>query len=207
MTTMYLLRHGATAANLENPARLQGRCDPPLVELGLQQARATAEALAHVNFAAAYSSPLTRAMETAKIVAQALPIQPVAELTECHVGRWEGIDWGTIQTTDAVAFANYMADPSRHGYPGGESFTDVLARTTPALQRIFATHVGETFLVVSHHVVIRTYVATTLGLPLKKARGVSLDNCGISIVTHDGTNARVQTVNSTIHLRTDKLSA
>src|SRR6266852_199035 len=62
-TILYLLRHGATEANLANPARLQGRrLDPPLAKLGVRQAEATRDFLAIRPIDQSYSSPLRRAM-------------------------------------------------------------------------------------------------------------------------------------------------
>src|SRR6516162_11281845 len=127
-TTLYLLRHGATEANLANPARLQGRrLDPPLAKLGVRQAEATRDFLAIRPIDHCYSSPMRRAMQTAAIVAapHALAPEPVDALVECDVGRWEGLDWQTIRQNDPDAYERYMSDPGRYGYPGGESFADV----------------------------------------------------------------------------------
>ena len=64
-TILYLLRHGATEANLAKPARLQGRrLDPPLAKLGVRQAEATRDFLAIRPIDQCYSSPLRRAMQT-----------------------------------------------------------------------------------------------------------------------------------------------
>src|SRR5690349_8268948 len=63
-TTLYLLRHAATAANLAHPAILQGcRLDPPLAPLGVRQAMATRDFLAVRPVDACYTSPLIRARE------------------------------------------------------------------------------------------------------------------------------------------------
>src|SRR5262245_32380111 len=101
-TRMYLIRHGATAANLASPPRLQGRrSDPPLSDLGRRQAEATRDALRDQPLAACYCSPLRRAAETADVLAQGRgwPPVPVTGLTECDVGAWEGLDWDTIRST------------------------------------------------------------------------------------------------------------
>src|SRR5262249_39712764 len=94
----------------------------------------------------------------------------------------------------------YMADPAAVPYPGGESFADVHSRAAPALDHLLADHAGQTLLVVSHHVVNRTYLAALLGLPIRLARRISLDNCGISIVMSEGGKITVTTLNSTFHL-------
>jgi len=203
-TTLYLLRHAATEANLAQPARLQGRGnDPPLAPLGLRQAAATRDFLADFPLDACYCSPLRRAAQTAAIVAgpHGLTPQPLDDLTECDIGAWEGLSWDAIRARDPEAYRQSMADPVAFGYPGGESFADVHRRAAPALDRLLRDHPGQTLLVVSHHIVNRTYLAHLLGLPLRLARQVALDNCGISVVTSEGGRAAVSTLNAAFHLR------
>src|SRR5438128_6318365 len=130
-TILYLLRHGATEANLASPARLQGRrLDPPLARLGVRQAEATRDFLAIRPIDHCYSSPLLRAMQTAAILAapHGLSAQPLEALTECDVGRWEGLDWQTVRFLDAEGLRRFEANPAENGYPGGESFGTVYER-------------------------------------------------------------------------------
>ncbi len=203
-TVLYLIRHGATEANLARPPRLQGcRLNPPLAPLGLRQAEATRDFLAIRPIDACYSSPLLRAAQTAGIVAapHGLAPQPLAGLKECDVGRWEGMDWQTIRSRDADAYQRFMANPARHGYPGGESFADVHGRATATLEELLERHAGQAMLVVAHHVVNRTYLAGLLGLTPDLARQVTLDNCGISIVVREGPATSVSTLNAAFHLQ------
>jgi broad specificity phosphatase PhoE len=203
-TTLYLLRHGATEANLARPARLQGRRhDPPLARLGTRQAEATRDFLAVRAIDHCYCSPLLRAVQTAAIVAapHGLTPQPLEALTECDVGRWEGLDWPSIRYLDADAYWRFMTSPGEFGYPGGESFADVARRVTPSLDELLSTHAGEAVLVVAHHVVNRTYLAGLLGLTPNQARQVTLDNCGISVVVRDGEETSVATLNAAFHLQ------
>src|ERR1700677_174599 len=98
-TVLYLIRHGATEANLAQPPRLLGRrLDLPLAPLGIRQAEAARDALAHLPVAACYNSPLIRAAHTAQIVAapHGLTPQKLEALTECDLGRWEGLDWSIV---------------------------------------------------------------------------------------------------------------
>jgi broad specificity phosphatase PhoE len=203
-TTLYLLRHAATEANLARPPRLQGRRhDPPLARLGIRQAEATRDFLAVRPIDHCYSSPLLRAVQTATIVAapHGLSPLPVEALTECDVGSWEGLDWQTIRYLDAEAYHRFMSNPAEHGYPGGESFADVYRRASAALEDLLQAHAGRAILIVSHHVVNRTYLAGLLGLSPEQARQVTLDNCGISVVTRDGDGTAVSTLNAAFHLQ------
>jgi broad specificity phosphatase PhoE len=203
-TVLYLIRHGATEANLARPALIQGRAhNPPLARLGVRQAEATRDFLAVRPIDHCYASPLLRAMQTASLVAAPHGLAPVAleELTECDVGRWEGLDWQTIRGLDADGYRRFHADPAEFGYPGGESFRTVHDRVLPVIDELLERHRGETVLIVAHHVVNRVYLADLLGLAVGQARQVKLDNCGISVVVRDGDETTVNTLNAAFHLQ------
>ena len=203
-TVLYLIRHGATEANLARPPRLQGRRhNPPLAALGVRQAEATRDFLAIRPIDHCYCSPLLRAVQTASIVAapHGVSPQPVESLTECDVGRWEGLDWQSIRNLDPEVYERFMANPGQFGYPEGESFGDVFRRVSTALEELLTSHAGEAILVVAHHVVNRTYLAGLLGLTPDQARQVTLDNCGISLVVREGATTTVNTLNAAFHLQ------
>ena len=203
-TLLYLLRHGATAANLASPPTLQGRGQNlPLARLGIRQAEATRDFLAVRPIDCCYSSPMLRALQTATIVAapHGLSPMPLDNLTECDVGEWEGLDWPTIRTQNPDAYERFMSRPGDAGYPGGESFADVFHRVHGTIEELLVRHEGNSVLVVGHHVVNRTYLAGLLGLGPNQARLVTLDNCGISVVVRDGKQTTVHTLNAAFHLQ------
>lgn len=203
-TTMYLLRHGATEANLAEPYRLQGRkSDPSLARLGVRQAEATRDFLAIRPIDHCYCSPMLRAVQTASIVAapHGLSPEPLVELIECDVGRWEGLDWQAIRYLDAEAYQRFHANPVEQGYPGGETFADVHRRVVDVLDGLLLRHAGQAILVVAHHVVNRVYLAGLLGLSLEQARGVNLSNCGISVIVREHDKTSVCTLNAAFHLQ------
>jgi broad specificity phosphatase PhoE len=203
-TKMYLIRHGATLANLAQPPRLQGQGqDLSLAPLGVRQAELTRDFLSVRNFQAIYSSPLQRALETAAIIAAPhdLRPEPVAALTECDVGRWENLSWQEIKEKEPEAYERFHDNPAKYGYPGGESLSDVHRRASKALNELFQRHDGENIIVVAHHVVNRTYLAGLLGLGQDEAREVTLANCSVSIVVREKRRAKVHTLNSTFHLQ------
>ena len=203
-TTMYLLRHAATEANLAQPALIQGRKqNPALAPLGVRQAELTRDFLAIRPIDLCYCSPMLRAIQTAAIIAavHGLAPQPLEALTECDVGEWEGLDWQTIRRIDGERYRRFMANPAEFGYPGGESFEDVFRRSSIALENLLVRHPGRTVLVVAHHIVNRTYLAHLLGMPPALARQVCLDTCGISVVLRDGDRTTVNTLNASFHLQ------
>jgi broad specificity phosphatase PhoE len=178
-TVLHLIRHGATEANLADPPRLLGRrLDPPLAPLGIRQAEAARDALAQVPLTHCYSSPLQRAIATAAIVAtpHGLSPQTLEPLTECDLGHWEGLDWNTIRRRESEACASFFAKPGRTRPPGGETYQEVHTRASAAFEHILNLHRGEEVVAVAHHVVLRTYLAGLRGLPLDRAREISLAN-------------------------------
>ncbi|GIW82995.1 MAG: alpha-ribazole phosphatase [Gemmatales bacterium] len=203
-TTLYLLRHGATAANLARPYRLQGRGqDQPLDPVGVRQAELTRNLLAVHPIDICYTSPLKRAFDTAAIISEPHGIQPIPldDLIECDAGEWEGLDWVEIEKQYPEAYRQFHADPSRFGYPGGETFQQVYNRVSRALEQLWKKHEGESILVVAHHVVNRTYLAGVLGLPMQLAHHVRLENCGISLVTREDGQTVVRMLNASFHLQ------
>ena len=88
-----------------------------------------------------------------------------------------------------------------NGYAGGENFRQVYDRATRAIDEILSLHEGATILVVSHHIVNRTYLAGVLGLGPARARTVSLDNCGISVVKHERGKTTVASSTPAFHLQ------
>ena len=130
-----------------------------------------------------------------------LDAQTVEALTECDVGRWEGLDWGSIRAREPESYHRFMKDPAAFGYPGGESLGDVYDRARPELERLLETHAGGSILVVAHNVVNRTFLAVLLGLTPGQARRVSLDNCGISVVLREDGRTTVTTLNAAFHLQ------
>jgi broad specificity phosphatase PhoE len=201
---MYLLRHGATEANLDQPYRLQGcRSHAGLAPLGVRQAELTRDLLAIRPIAHFYSSPLQRAVQTAKILAAPRQggVQTLEALAECDIGRWEGLSWETIRTQDAEAYRRFLEDPAVHGYPEGETFTQAANRAIPVLDQLLDQHRGGSLLVVGHHLINRFYLARLLGLPVAHARRLRLHNCGISIIVQQDERPQVVMLNGMFHLQ------
>ncbi len=203
-TTLYLIRHAATLANLRKPALLQGRrSDPALAPVGIRQAEMTRDFLAIRPLEAIYSSPLQRAKQTAEIIAEPhqLTVSTVADLTECDVGRWEGRSWEDIKITEPELYKAYHENPAVTGYADGENFQHVQVRVARAISEIVRKHPEQTIAIIAHHVVCRVYLADVLGLGASRARAVSLDNCSISIVEWNETKPKALTINAAFHMQ------
>lgn len=202
-STLYLVRHGATDANLRRPYVLQGRgIDLALNATGAGQAERVAGLLGEKKLAAVYSSPMRRAIETARAIAdrRGLEVAVHEELIECNVGRWEGLSWDGIREQFPAEYEDFQRDPSRFPYFGGETYTDVARRAVPLLEQLLERHPGQEFVVVAHNIVNRVAVATFLGLDLARAKEIHQANTGVNVIRRENGRPQLVTLNSTFHL-------
>jgi probable phosphoglycerate mutase len=195
-TTVLLLRHGQTAMSVEK--RFSGHGDPPLTPHGESQAKALGARLHGRDVAAVWSSPLSRALETARALGLGEP-HVDDRLKETDFGAWEGLTFGEIQERYPAELAAWLADPSVPA-PGGESFAQVTTRVRQARDALLAAHGGETVVVVSHVTPIKVLLRLALDAPSALYR-IHLDLASITRVDWypDG-NAVVRTVNDVAHL-------
>jgi probable phosphoglycerate mutase len=146
MARILLVRHGQSEWNADG--RWQGQADPPLSELGEQQAVAASRVIGTVD--AIYASDLVRARRTAELVAAQLGEDVVVDerLRERHAGDWQGRTRAEIEE----GWPGYLETGRRPtGYEPDDS---VLERIIAALAEIAATHDGDV-LVVTHGGVVR----------------------------------------------------
>lgn len=161
---LLLVRHGQSVWNAES--RWQGQADPPLSELGEEQARHAAARLNAVGFTQVVTSDLQRARRTAEILAEALGLDVRLEpgLREIDVGDWTGLTRAEIEARWSAELAEWSEGRSESPL-GGETRDHLAARARRALTRL-AGHAspGERLLVVSHGALIRN-LDRSLGLP------------------------------------------
>jgi probable phosphoglycerate mutase len=156
------VRHGATSATQED--RFSGSSGAELSEEGRWQAARLGERLSHQNITAAYSSPLSRALDTARIIAEQCGLEPATRdgLREMGHGHWEGMKRRDVEEQFAVEYAAWEADPFTFAPEGGESGLGVLARALPVIREIVTTHPGGRVLVVSHKATLRLVLSSLL---------------------------------------------
>lgn len=202
MTRLVLLRHGQTAWNLEG--RAQGHTDIGIDETGRAQATAVAPYIAAFEPSAIWSSDLTRARQTAEIVAPAgLEINFDARLREFDVGERAGLDVAQFEARFPVEYAAWKDGHITGHVPGAETVADVLARVVPALREIAsATGTDETTVVVSHGACLKVSLIEFLGWPESLSATMrGLDNCGWVVLEDDphGRGMRLASYNETAH--------
>jgi probable phosphomutase (TIGR03848 family) len=193
-TTILFVRHGQTATTGKVlPGRAAGL---HLSEAGHTQAEGAASRLSGAKVAAVYASPLERTRETAAPIAKALGLRVRVErdLLECDFGRWTGAElkklmklpeWHTVQRY-----------PSGFRFPDGESFPEMQARISRAVDRARHRHPGETVVAVSHADPIKAAVAAAMGTHLDLFQRIVISPCSITAIVYGAGGPAVLAVNS-----------
>jgi len=177
VTTFALIRHGQTDWNAQR--RLQGSTDIPLNDVGRDQARGAVEALAGQGWDAVVSSPLSRAAETADLIAAGLGLtvaRRVPDLTERSFGPAEGLQDGP--ELDALRTPG--------GFRGAEGEDEAAVRGLAALEALAEEFRGGRVLVVTHGSLLRVSLSRVVGRTLP-----SIDNAALNLAHHhpaDGWN-------------------
>lgn len=169
MTTIYLVRHGETEANRQ--FRFQGCTDLPLTADGLAQAERLAEALAEIPFDYAYSSPLPRAWNTAKIVNRphGVPLLPDPALLEVCGGLFEGQKMEVVQREWPEALRIWNEEYWRFVGPGmEEGVAAKYEQLQRALRRMAKNHPGQTLLLSAHGCIQRAFNCIIQGWPMQR---------------------------------------
>jgi alpha-ribazole phosphatase len=176
MSRLVLVRH----AEPEEDAR--GRCygslDIGLSARGREQAAALPRKLSGEPLEAVYVSPRIRTRETAAPLG--VPVVEDARLCELDFGAFEGRTYDELAAAEPALYERWMTAPTTVRFPDGESYGDLRARATEALDEIRARHACAA--VVSHGGVIRAALATWLELPDHAIFRLAQDYCGVTIV-------------------------
>ena len=161
--TIYLVRHGETEWNKKGI--LMGQSDSPLTETGIEQVKATAQELKHVDFAAVFSSDLLRAQRTAEIIKleRQLAVQTTKALRERTFGRYEGMSVEEFEKIfkDTFDKLKQLTEKEQQAFKFDrdiESDDDVAGRMITRLREIAVACPGKNVLVVSHGTSIRTFL-------------------------------------------------
>ncbi|MEP9350369.1 histidine phosphatase family protein [Xanthobacter sp. KR7-225] len=164
---LFFVRHGETDWNVAG--RLQGRRDVPLNALGRIQAaqvgRVLNQLVGDIAALAYVSSPLSRAVETMRILRTTLDLPASAfasdpRLEEISFGRWEGQTWPELRRRDHDGVRRRDLDPWRFQPPGGESYLDLCARVQTAIAELPGDAV-----IVTHGGVVRAALHVLAGMP------------------------------------------
>ena len=201
MAKVILVRHGETDWNRSR--RIQGgNSDTELNQGGWQQAESLALRLKRETVQAIYSSPLQRALDTAKAIAgyHQLPVEIEPSLREIEVGELEGMLITEVGKHLSQLLTMHSQGEELPKMPGGESLTDLQQRVWSTIQRLVAWHRDGVLVVVSHYFSILTIVCSVLNLPLTQIGRLRLNPGSISILTIDEEATRLILFNDTCHI-------
>ncbi|MDK4209577.1 bifunctional RNase H/acid phosphatase [Corynebacterium accolens] len=204
-TTLILVRHGQTTYSAEH--RYCGHSDIELTETGMQQAEASAAAVAERGeIDLVVSSPLQRCQVTAKKIAEKTGAQVETHdaLIEADFGDWEGLTFQQAQDDDAALHDAWITDASL-APPAGESLAQVHRRVREFRKELVAKHPGKTIAVVSHVNPIKSLTRQALNAGPATFSHLFLDLASIGVVKFYDENSPVASavlsVNETAHLR------
>src|SRR5687768_12296662 len=181
MLNIYLVRHGQTEWNADGN-RYCGRTDIPLTDIGIVQAQNVREQLKNITLTAAYSSPLKRALHTARIAAPGVKVITEDRLVEADFGNWEYKSREVFIKEDEETWKNWCDNPmiTKAGRTG-ETGAEIINRVDNFFNSLLKQYEEGNFLVVSHNGVNRLYLAYKLGMNVKDYRKLYIDNGTITM--------------------------
>lgn len=149
---IYIIRHGQTAGNKANV--LQGRgSNHPLIEQGILQVHLAGRWFREqdIRIDQVYSSPLTRAVQTAKLITDR-PVITDARLTEMDYGPYEGTDLKNLPRELKIFFSDFSRNPAPRGM---EPLSEVVARMGRFLEEIREEVQHKTILISTHAIAMK----------------------------------------------------
>jgi len=156
---LYIARHGQTDWNASG--RYQARTDVPINSIGVQQGELLRDLFRslQLEFVSAHCSPLSRAVDTARLMLGETKTPLVVEdaLVEMNLGDWEGRRADDLVDEFGDVYHRWRADGYVEAPHGGESIHDVMQRVGPTIQALAAAAESADILVVAHQ-------ATNMGI-------------------------------------------
>lgn len=190
----YIVRHGETEWN--RVKRMQGQTDIPLSEEGVRLAKQSGERMKDLPIDLIISSPLSRAVETARLMTEGrdIPLLTDARIQEISFGEWEGERIFESSVVSGDFRTIFYEDPMHcETPPAGESFADVLARTQSLFQELIREpdYQDKHILISSHGAAGRCFLANFYEDRNDIWRGSIPKNCAVTIAEYTDGHARV----------------
>jgi len=200
-TTIILVRHGQTEWN--RVERFRGRIDIPLNPTGVKQAKLTAKRISKQRKpVAVFSSPLSRAMQTAEIISKKLHLSPIPQhgLIDIDYGQWQGLTPEEARDQWPKLVKNWYEHPEVDEIPGGETLSSVRNRAMSTLAEICRRYPNQEIVLVSHTVVTRLMLLAVLGLKNDHFWRIRQEPCAINVFEAQQDQFTLVSINDTCHL-------
>lgn len=201
---LYFLRHGETTYSQKGS--YCGIIDAPLTDAGEAMARAFAEAYQSLPWDAAFVSPMSRTIATAKPLCEAanLEMQLRDGLKELYYGDWEDRTVDYVREHHNADYERWLAEPAWNPPTGGETATEVASRAAQVVTEIQETYPDGNVLVVSHKATIRIILCSLLGIDLGRYRDrIEMSVASVSLVKLDVHGPLLQRLGDREHLPPD----
>ena len=201
MTRVILIRHGKTCWNQSH--RIQGGSnDTVLDEEGERQCRCLAERFKNEKIVAVYSSPMYRAMGTAKAIADSHNLEVIQEkaFREMNCGTLEGAETRDIGSRLQKLIKGGTEDELLFKSCGGESCDQLQNRVLTAILEKVEKHQHGTIVVVSHYFVIASILCASVGIPATQLGRFRFGEASISIINFDSYGPFLSLFNDCCHL-------
>ncbi|HEX7004464.1 MAG TPA: histidine phosphatase family protein [Trueperaceae bacterium] len=197
MRRLTLIRHALTDWN--STGKLQGHLDCPLSEEGVTQARALARRVGSSEIDLLYSSPLKRAVDTARLAFPAAEVVTDPRLMELDFGVFQGKS--PEENRDNEAWDWWLEDPFSRRVPDGESYSDLMARVVAWLGELpKVPHV----VAVTHSGPIQMLIAHVMGVQHPRWRKrIFLRHTSLTRLLFREDQVLIERVNDTRHLKSD----
>lgn len=201
MTKIIVVRHGQTKWNIGQVFR--GQADISLNKTGHLQARSLAEFLTDFPLKTVYSSPLSRAQQTAKPIAkkQKLKVEISDLLLDISYGKWQGLSHDKVAKKWPKLFKLWHQAPQKVKFPGGESLADVQKRIKAFLKMVIKKYPEGVIAAVSHRVAIKVLLCTALKLPLSYFWQFQQSTAAFSVLAYQEGLFSLVRLNETCHLK------
>lgn len=200
MARLLLIRHGQT--RLHRADRFWGQTDIELSHNGIRQAEQLRDRLARFKIDVFYASTLSRAINTAEIIASRhkVTVTPVAELCECSFGYVEGLTFKEISQKYPV-LARELSEWKAVAFPGGESLDQLNRRVQGFLGKLKEHREGSTVAIITHGGPLRLIICNLLGLGIRHWLQIRVDHASLSIVETYNQGAIINLLNDISHLK------
>ncbi|MDI9242863.1 histidine phosphatase family protein [Fusibacillus kribbianus] len=196
------VRHGETEWNVTG--RYQGQTDVPLSEKGRAQAEALGKRFADIHVDEVYSSPLKRAYDTARAIAEpkGLPIHKVDGIKELNFGEWDGLTKEQLTEQFGEAFVKYRIEPFHYPMAGEGTLNRAKLRVGAALEDIKEEfrHTDKTIVVVAHGGILKLAIFYLLDISSRLYRCIELDNTSLTIIDVEEDRCILRVLNDAHHL-------
>lgn len=200
MTKIYLIRHAESIANTQGIYQGQSY-DSELSPLGIKQADALGKRFADTTIDEILTSPLKRAVETARALQRhhrspvSINMEPL--LVETNHGQWEGLPKAEIARRWPDLLQSWQTTPSKVQFPGGEHFRDTATRAISWLMSVIPSE--HSVVVVTHINIIQALMTYIHNEPLDELWKFSIEPTAVTLI-ESHSPMRVVIHNNTSHL-------